>query len=282
MPRADTNPNIPENLFHTLLTVVDLHKDPSGGTRSYYVLGTRGTLRAAKAYSLVALRRIGFHDDDFAQLDVRPGSTEAGEEGAAQWPHDEGVLVYARAVSGEEFLVSIETTPNNESLCLSTQRPWSASTGNTGTSGDKIEDEGALRFPDGARFLHYVLQTTIDYNVDRSGSVQTANIEGAYVHRADAWTAAHRCLLAGEEDEVARSRFAEYDSRGDAGFISEWPFDEDVAVHAVAETGQNFIIAVKTPPQVDVKRKEGLRRVVQHKHTHAAGGAAEGKEQAVA
>ncbi|KAK4075259.1 hypothetical protein Purlil1_12689 [Purpureocillium lilacinum] len=268
MASADADANIPENLFHTLLTIVDRHKDPSGGTRSYYVLGTRGTLRAAKAYSAVALRRIGFRDEDFVQLDVRPTAAEAGYEEHAQWPHGEGVLVYARAVSGEEFLLSINTTPNDEALRLNNNRRGSG----------RDEDEGTLRLPDGAQFLHYVLQTTIDYNADRSGSAQAADIEGAYVHRADAWTAAHRCLLAGDEDEEgARSRFAEYDSRGDPGFIGEWPFEEDMAVHAVAETGQNFTVAVKTPPHVEMKRKAEPRRVAER---HKLGG--EATKQAVA
>ncbi|KAJ6436534.1 endonuclease/reverse transcriptase [Purpureocillium lavendulum] len=283
MASADTGPDIPENLFHTLPTIVDLHRDPSGSTRSYYVLSTRGTFCAAQAYSAVSLRRIGFRDEDFAQLDVRPAAAEAGSEEAAQWPHGEGVLVYARAVSGEEFLLSINTTPNNDALRLNSHHHGGTSTG-TGTSGaEQGEDEGTLRLPDGAQFLHYVLQTTIDYNADRSGSAQAADIEGAYVHRADAWTAAHRCLLAGDEDEdSARSRFAEYDSRGDAGFIGEWPFDEDTAVHAVAETGQNFTVAVKTPPHIEAKRKAELRRVVErHKLGGEAGGAGEATKQAV-
>lgn len=233
----DINSDIPEDLFHILLTVVDLKRDTSGGTRSHFVLGTRGTLRAAKAYSIIALRRLGFHDDDFAQFDIRP-SVEL-----EQWPHGEGVIAYARAVSGEEFLVSIDTTPNNESLRLKSGSHM----------GYEAEDEGRLRLPDGAQFLHYVVQTTIDYNSDRSGSAQTVEIEGAYVHRADAWTAAHQCL-SGE-----RENFVEYDSRDDVEFFGEWPFDEDVAVHAVAETGQNYFVAVKVPPHEVVNHRTELR-----------------------
>ncbi|GJN84169.1 hypothetical protein PLIIFM63780_007724 [Purpureocillium lilacinum] len=251
---------VPENLFHTVLTVVDLHNDPSGGTRSYYVLGTHGTLEAAKVYSTVALQELGFHRDDFDDYAARPApgagaaasaSTAAVVEQAVTaeaWPHGEGVLLFARAPAGHEFTIRIDTTPNNESL--------RARAGSTGSGG------GALLLPDGARFLHYVLQTTVDYNVDRTGAAQTAEIEGAYVHRADAWTAAHRCL--------DRDDYAEYDSRGDAEFLGEWPYGEDVVVHAVADTGQNFQVAVKTPPHGDEKRRAELKKTVKrHKAEEA-------------
>ncbi len=238
MPSVDTKSDAPENLFHILLTIVDLKKDASGGARSYFVLGTRGTLHAAKAYSTVALRKIGFHDEDFAQFDIRP-SVEI-----ERWPHGEGVIAYARAVSGEEFLISIDTTPNNETLRLKS----------VPCTGHGEEDEGILHLPNGAQFLHYVLQITIDYNADRSGSAQTVEIEGAYAHRADALSAAHRCL------DGERASFVEYDSRGDAEFFGEWPFDEDVVVHAVTETGQNFLVAVKAPPHAGARQKSRMTR----------------------
>ncbi|RFU77288.1 hypothetical protein TARUN_4964 [Trichoderma arundinaceum] len=207
---------IPEQLFHTVLTVIDYSHDPSGANRTAFVLKTHGTLEAAKKFAAHSLESVNFASDDFQQFHVRhaAGSSES-------WSHGDGVLVFARAFDGQEFLVGIDTTPNNETLATTS--------------------DGEVILPEGAKFLHYVLQITVDYNADRSGSQQATEIEGTYIHRADAWTAAHKCL--------DPAQFAEYDRRGDSQFIEEWPFGEDVAVHAVSETGQNYFIAVKRPPE---------------------------------
>ncbi|KKP07307.1 hypothetical protein THAR02_00631 [Trichoderma harzianum] len=207
---------IPEQLFHTVLTVIDYSHDASGANRTLFVLKTHGTLAAAKKYASHALEAVNFTAEDFEVYRIR---TE--EDPAKPWTHGDGVLVFARSFDGQEFLVGIDTTPNNEAL--------------TATS------DGEIVLPEGAKFLHYLLQITVDYNADRSGSSQTTEIEGTYVHRADAWTAAHVSLDPTE--------YAEFDRRGDAQFVEEWPFGEDVAVHAVSETGQNYFIAVKRPPE---------------------------------
>ncbi|KAL7804654.1 hypothetical protein V8C44DRAFT_342909 [Trichoderma aethiopicum] len=207
---------VPDQLFHTLLTVVDLPHDPSGATRTPFVLKSHGTLAAAKAFARQSLETLGFAPEDFQFYNIRQDSS------SQSWTHGDGVLVFARSFDNKEFTVGIETTPNNESL------PASPS-------------DGELRLPEGARFLHYVLQIIVDYNADRSGAAQATEIQGAYVHRADAWKAAHLCL-----DPAG---YAEFDRRGDAQFVEQWPFGEDVAVHAVAETGQNCFVAVKRPPE---------------------------------
>ncbi|KAL7915890.1 hypothetical protein GGI35DRAFT_10004 [Trichoderma velutinum] len=203
---------VPEQLFHTVLTVIDA----SGANHTLFVLKTHGTLDAAKKYASHALEAVNFTAEDFGVYRIR-----ADEDSTKPWTHGDGVLVFARSFDGQEFLVGIDTTPNNESL--------------TATS------DGEIKLPEGAKFLHYLLQITVDYNADRSGSSQTTEIEGTYIHRADAWTAAHVSLDPTE--------YAEFDRRGDAQFIEEWPFGEDVAVHAVSETGQNYFIAVKRPPE---------------------------------
>jgi hypothetical protein len=101
--------------------------------------------------------------------------------------------------------------------------------------------DGTIMLPEGAKFLHYVIQTVVDYDHDRSGGRQQTEIIGVYLHRADAWVAAHKSL--NPEDYV------EYNSRGDAEFVKEWPFGENVAVHAIGEWGLNSLVAVITPPQ---------------------------------
>ncbi|OAA49398.1 hypothetical protein NOR_01321 [Metarhizium rileyi] len=223
---------VSELLFHTILTVIDYSHDASGASRTTFVLGTHGTLEAAKAYAVRALEQLNFNpDDDFQKYNVRHLN---GDTPGKTWIHGDGVLAFARSLDGQEFRVSIDTTQNNESLRSSTQ-------------------DGAMILPEGAKFLHYVVQTMVDYNVDRSGSLQMTEIQGVYLHRADAWTAAHKCL---DPDS-----YAEYDCRGDTEFADQWPFGENVAVHAISDTGQNFLVAVNTPPQHkhDIK-KHGLKK----------------------
>ena len=86
-----------------------------------------------------------------------------------------------------------------------------------------------------------VLQTTINYNNDRIGGIQTTEVEGVYPTRKAAVDAAKSALL---DEEVTEESFAEYDVK-DAE-KNEWPYGDDVLIHAVAETGENFKISVKS------------------------------------
>jgi hypothetical protein len=70
-------------------------------------------------------------------------------------------------------------------------------------------------------------------------------VEGTYPTCEAARTAARTAPL---DSEVAKESFAEYDEFDDARDVSEWPYGEDVLVHAVAETGENFNVAVKAQP----------------------------------
>jgi hypothetical protein len=200
----------PENLYHTVLTVIDYHVDPSGAQRSDYVLGTHATVEAAKDFATRALQELKYEPDDFEEYAMAATSKE--------WKHGDGVLVYARAPAGQVFLTSIDTTPNNESL--------------------QANEDGTVALPKGAALLHYVVQTTIDYNKDRSGCVQETEIEGSYVKRADALAAARKCL-----DPEGFVEFKVQDE-----MAGEWPYGEDIIVHAISETGQNMTVAMKTVP----------------------------------
>jgi hypothetical protein len=220
--------NVPDLLFHTTLTVVDYQKDPSGSTRYMFVLGTNSNLTDAKSFCMSSLKRLGFDQEEFAEYKVRPTDDSELEN----WEHGEGVMIFAKAPAEQVFLVGICTTPNTESL--------------------PMDQNGNLILPDGATFLHYVLQTSVDYNADRTGSKQWTEILGSFVHRADAWTAAHKSLN--------RDDFAEYNERGDQELVGQWPFDDDVTVHAVSETGQNIFIGVKVPPVHDIRGMMAWRK----------------------
>ncbi|KAK3937364.1 hypothetical protein QBC46DRAFT_392898 [Diplogelasinospora grovesii] len=232
---------IPELLYHTTLTVIDYRADASGAIRPVYVLATHTNLETAKKYAATrALPDLGYEPDDFVEYAVRP---HTGED----WPHGDGVIVYAKAPAGQVFLVGLDTKPNTESLPA------------------KPDGSDTLQLPDGCDHLHYVLQTIIDYNRDRSGAIQKTEIEGCYVHRKDAFKAAKEVLLAGE---LEKKDFDQYDER-DEELPEDWPFGDDVVVHAVAPTGENYSVAVRTIPgahEKHHKRRAGHseNREVQH------------------
>lgn len=201
--------NIPELLYHIILTVIGYRMDPSGSQRSIYILGTRSTLEAAKDSTYGVLQALGYKPQDFVQFAVHSSHTGA-------WAHGNGVLVYARAPAGQVFLVSVQATPNNEDLVMN--------------------HEGGVILPKGISSLHYVVQTTIDYNKDRTGCEQEMQIEGTFVHRSRALAAANKLL-----DPLD---YLDYETP--EKMAGEWPFGEEVVAHAVAETGQNITVAVTT------------------------------------
>ncbi|KAK3348790.1 hypothetical protein B0T25DRAFT_546520 [Lasiosphaeria hispida] len=212
---AEESNAVPDLLFHTVLTVIDFHADTSGSTRAVYILGTHATLKSAKDFSLTSLEGLSYAPDDFEEYQAR--TTIPADE----WTHGDGVMVYAHAPAGQEFFVSIDTTPNNEEL--------------------PADANGKLVLPKGFNHLHYVLQTKTDYNQDKSGAYQSAEIEGCFVRRADALAAA-RSVLGG------RQEYSQLDERDDVNEKGQWPFGDDVVVHAVAETGENYSVSVRTVP----------------------------------
>lgn len=201
--------NIPELLYHIILTVINYPVDPSGAQQSTYILGTRSTLEAAKGLSFKVLQVLGYKPQDFVQYAIHSNHT-------GSWAHGNGVLVYVKAPAGQVFLVSVQATPNTENLAMNL--------------------EGGVILPKGIPSLHYVVQTTIDYNKDRTGGEQEMQIEGIFVHRSSALATARKLL-----DPLD---YVDYETP--EKMADEWPFGEEVVAHAVAETGQNITVAVTT------------------------------------
>ena len=200
-PSNITMPSTPELLYHTTLTVVDYHADISESLQAVYVLGTHGTVAAAKQFAANALHTLGYEPEDFAVFE--------GNQPQGPWRHGDGVVVYAQAFNGRELLIGLETTPN--------------------AAGFALRDNGALDLPHGSgSHLYYVLQSKTDYNRDRSGTAQTTEIEGCFIRRDDALRAAKECLV---QSLGPKSEFAQYDERPDLGPA------EDVSVPAVQATG---------------------------------------------
>jgi hypothetical protein len=217
---------VPDLLYHTLLTVIDFNEDTSGYTQSTYPLGTHTSLPAVKTFAAHALEELNYRPDDFAEYAVRNRETSEDED----WRHGDDVIAYARAPGGRrEFVVKLATTqqPNAENL--------PAAAGGPGETPRLPPSSAAAADP-----LHYVIRTRIDYDQGRGeGVVQATEIDGVYVRRSDALRAA-KGMLGGREE------FAQYDERGDDGEEGQWPFGDDVVVHAVAQTGENYTVAVRT------------------------------------
>ncbi|KAH6970142.1 hypothetical protein DER45DRAFT_551491 [Fusarium avenaceum] len=108
------------------------------------------------------------------------------------------------------------------------------------------DHEGGVILPKGISSLHYVVQTTIDYNKDRTGCEQEMQIEGTFVHRSRALAAANKLL-----DPLD---YVDYETP--EKMAGEWPFGEEVVAHAVAETGQNITVAVTTVSDSHLSQKD--------------------------
>jgi hypothetical protein len=92
-----------------------------------------------------------------------------------------------------------------------------------------------------------VVQTTIYYNKDRTGASQHTEIEGAYLSREEAVKAAYNVLL-DKEDGLTREEYAEYDEKDEDK--DDWPFGDDVFVHAANPNGENYLVEVKVSPSI--------------------------------
>lgn len=199
-----------EFLYHIKRTIIDFAQDRSGATRTIDILGTFTDLNAAKNAAREALASEGYNRDDFETFEVK--------EGTEDWSHNDGILVFAKAPAGQEFHVRLDTKSNVLHF--------------KGNESGEVEG-----------FLHYVLQTTINYNIDRTGGTQITEVEGTYPTREAACDAAKTALL---DQEITKEYFLEYDEK--ENMADEWPYGEECFVHAVAETGENFLVQVKAQP----------------------------------
>jgi len=195
-----------ENVYHVMVTSINLKKDAAGSAQDVSIRGTYTSLASAKKASLSTLQNLGYEKDFFTTYDVR-------SEYSGDWPHGDGVQVYA-AVPGSDILtVEIQTTPNKLDF--------------TGDEKGKVAEQ-----------LWYVLQTIIHYNLDASGAKRDSVIEGMYEATEQAKQAALTVLL---DNDVSKEDFAEYDEFHGQ---NDWPYGETVVVHAVGQTGENFLVRV--------------------------------------
>jgi hypothetical protein len=95
---------VSELLYHVNRTIIDFARDKSGATQTTDVFGTFTDLAAAKAAARSVLPSEGYSKEDFTQYEENDGTKE--------WIYREGGVVFAKALSGEEFQVYLDTKPN--------------------------------------------------------------------------------------------------------------------------------------------------------------------------
>ncbi|GKU22588.1 unnamed protein product [Fusarium langsethiae] len=204
----------PELLYHVLLTVINYHEDPSGARRSTYVVGTRGSIEFAKSSAYRVLNALRYTVDDFDEYSVH-----LSHQGT--WRYGEGVMVYARTPAGQTFLTSVQASPNDDQFF--------------------VRYDGNIMLPERISSLQYVLQTTIDYNKDRSGAEQDTQIEGTFLHQSEALTAARNLL-----DPLD---FEDYETP--EKMDGEWPYGDNVVAHAISECGLNIFVIMQTVSSIE-------------------------------
>jgi hypothetical protein len=213
MASDGTNGNAANDLlYHVKRIITNFHSDMSGATRTTDILGTYTSLLAAKSAARTVLEHEGYTKDDFAYY--------AENDGTEGWKHGDGVIVFAKAPAGQAFEVCLDTKPNVNKF--------------KGNAETLVEGH-----------LHYVLQTTIQYNNDRIGGIQSTEVEGTYATRKAAYEAAKTALLG---EGITKESFAEWDEKDNERNTGEWPYGDEVLVHAVGQTGENFLVAVKAQP----------------------------------
>jgi len=211
MPTKITDDNqAPELLYHVKRTIIDFELNASGANQTTDILKTYTDLGAAKTAAHSALLNEGYLKDDFEKYEEYDESKS--------WEHGDGVIVFAKAPAGQVFEVRLDTKPNALNFKIN-------------ATSSEVESD-----------LYYVLQTTIFYNQDSTGGIQSTEVEGTHTSAKAAVEAAKNALL---DENTTKKSFAEYDEKDSSFERGEWPYGDEVVVHAVGVTGENFKILVK-------------------------------------
>jgi len=196
---------VSENLYLVKRTFTDL-KTPAEITYNVSIPAAFTDLKAAKDAARGELIQEGYEKAFFPVWHVNNSEPD--------WPHGDGVMVFAEGPSHEAFKVEIETVPNLAKI--------------------EADESGRIRRP-----LHYVLQTIIYYNEESSGAKRETIVEGVHVLRELARAQASKILLG---REVKKEDFAAYNEY--SAIDAEKTFGDDVVVHAVKPNGENILVSV--------------------------------------
>ncbi|KFY56206.1 hypothetical protein V496_06761 [Pseudogymnoascus sp. VKM F-4515 (FW-2607)] len=219
-----------ENLYHIVLTTSHIQKDPNSVIEKIRIAGTYCNPVTAKAAAHRCLFDAGYEREWFSQYEVDPAALESHRIHQRM-----GLVVFAVASDGTTFRISISTTPNIGHLT-------------TDNEDGRIEAD-----------LYYVVQTNVNYANGDEGQDRDVTIEGIFTAYDKALTSAHSVLLS-EENGITKKSFAEYDEAGDKE--GDCGFGENVVVHAVGISGENYLISViKGQTAESIKQAEAAARI---------------------
>ncbi|KAL2787572.1 hypothetical protein BJX66DRAFT_353293 [Aspergillus keveii] len=209
----DQRPYIPETLYHVLLTISHISKNPNDlMIENLRVPGTYTSLLQAKAAAHSCLYEAGYEKEFFETYEVAPGHVEGHE-------HEPHIIIHATATDGTTFRVRIRNTRNE-----------------TGLPASDLAD-GRVSVP-----LYYVIQVTTEYVGDEGVNlVQEVDVRGVFTSYAEARKFASRVLLS-PEDGITKDTFVEYSEAGPGE--TDCGFGENVVVHAALGNGTKYLLAV--------------------------------------
>jgi hypothetical protein len=206
-------PELPEHLYHVILAISHLSKDPSSQIEMLRVSGTYTSLSAAKAAAHRVLFEGGYEGEMFQVYETEYKLSERDQ--GKRTPT--GLVVHAEAEDGTNFDVCVLTTPNDLNMMT-------------------VSEEGRV-----LQDLYHVMQTGVLYGEDVCRSEREHNIQGSFLTYQDASERARQILL-DANDGVSKESYAQYDEAGPGE--KDCGYGENVLVHAVGTNGENILISV--------------------------------------
>ncbi|GLA31880.1 hypothetical protein AnigIFM63326_010793 [Aspergillus niger] len=204
---------IPEHLYHVLLTITRLNKNPNNLVEILRIPGTYTSLLAAKAAAHSCLYDAGYERDFFPTYET---SAHIFEQ--ENLPDRTGLAIYAVAPDGTTFRVRIDTTTNK--LQLTTDL-----------------DDGRISIP-----LFYVVQANVEYDaIEGESTVREVIVQGTFTDYMQARKYAKEVLLS-EKDGILKGSYAAYVEAGEGE--RDCGFGENVVVHAASDYGANYLVSV--------------------------------------
>ena len=203
-------PEPPEQLYHIILTVSHLAKDPNSQLEKLRVVGTYVSLPVAKAAAYRVLFEAGYESEMFTEYETDSHSGSVSSKRMVS-----GVLVHAETQDGTAFEVSILGTPNDLKMMT-------------------LSEDGRV-----LHSLYHVMQTDISY--EDYASNREHKLKGSFHNYEDASKRAMQVLLDGK-DGLTKESYAQYDEA--APGEKDCGYGENVLVHAVGNDGENILISV--------------------------------------
>jgi hypothetical protein len=213
-----------QSLYHVILTMTHLSKNPNNLVETLRVIGTYTKLPDAKAAAHRVLFEAGYERELFDIYKVK--SVEACDSFFER--AQPGVLLHAEASDGSNFEVSILTTTWHVF--------WE----------DTFRDDKFL-----PKELYYVIQTNILYDDDEWGLGKTHDIEGLFMSYDEAVEFAKEVLL-DPHNGITKASYAQYEETN--GNDTDCGYGVNVHVHAVQDNGENYLVSVVPSQQLESTR----------------------------